>query len=136
MKRYLPMALLLPLLICGCTSVKLDYSALHDIHFSKGSTPSQYEIAFMGMASAWPAYDWRIQMRDEAGTNIYYLCVYSNWLNKKPKNSIRYDLKTGYATITLNMPDFRPRIDQLVIADSEGRHPIEYRDQEKQPQAK
>ena len=135
MKNYLPMALLIPLM-CGCSSVKLDYRELKDIHCTSGGDPTQYEVAFMDMASAWPVYDWRLRISDDAGTNFYNLYVYSSWLNKKPKKSVRCDPKSGYTTITLNMPAFRPSTDRLVLVDSEGIHPIEFRDHEKQPKAK
>ena len=123
-------------LLFGCNSIKLDYGELHDIHCTRGNGPAQYEISFMDMASAWPVYDWRLRIRNEGETNFYKFYVYSSWLDKKPTESIRIDAKTGYTTITLNMPEFQPRTDRLVLVDSEGLHPIEFRDQSLKPKAK
>lgn len=124
MKKRVATTLLL--LVCGCTSVQMGRSALHDLRFATTDEPGEFVVTFVDMASALPVYDWRLRVTNEGGTNVFSLCVYSNLLDKKPDGSIRNDARTGYTTISMNMPTFRFGTDRLLLVDHDGTYPVEF----------
>ena len=123
MKRF---AILLLLLLSGCTSVLLQHSTLATLHFTESSTPGEFIVSCVDMNSAFPIVGYQLTACEMGERSIYTLRLYGNLTNKAPHTNVRWDLSNGYHYVTLEIPDFRVETDQLFISDSAGNHLIPF----------